>query len=187
MRLVQRSEIQDYQTYTDERPVTRPRILEVKEVRRVMLGSHLLFLFENHDTVWYQIQEMIRVEKIVRESSIQEEIDVFNGLLGGPGELGVVLLIAVPEEIRPAKLSAWLDLLPTLYLKLENGDKARATWDPTQIGDTRLSSVQYLKFDVKGQCPVAVGCDHSDPSLFGEQNFTEEQIAALKSDLNDNG
>ena len=187
MRLVQRSEIKDYQTYTDERPVTRPRILEVKETRRVMLGSHLLFLFENHDTVWYQIQEMIRVERIVRESSIQEEIDVFNGLLGGPGELGVVLLIAVPEEERPEKLSAWLDLLPTLYLKLENGEKARATWDPTQIGDSRLSSVQYLKFDVNGMCPVAIGCDHSDPSLNGELALNAEQRAALESDLSDNG
>ena len=50
MRLVQRSEIKDYQTYTDERPVTRPRILEVKEARRVMLGRHLLFLFEKSTT-----------------------------------------------------------------------------------------------------------------------------------------
>ena len=187
MRLVQRSEILDYQTYTDERPSTRPKILEIKEARRVMLGRHLLFLFENHDTVWYQIQEMLRVERIVRESSIQEEIDVFNGLLGGPGELGVVLLIAVPEEERPAKLSAWLNMLPSLYLKLENGEKVRGSWDQAQIGDTRLSSVQYLKFDVKGQCPVAVGCDYDDPSLTGELQFSDAQKSALAADLQDNG
>ena len=150
-----------------------------------MLGKHLLFLFENHDSVWYQIQEMIRVERIVRESSIQEEIAVFNELLGASGELGIVLLIAVEESERPQKLNSWLNLLPTLYLLIEGGERIRAQWDEKQVGEDRISSVQYLKFDVRGHTPIAIGSDHNDPALNGEQPLSEDQMLALSRDLNE--
>ena len=85
---VVRSEILDYQTYEDAREAERARIFEVKRPRRIHLGDHLTFLFENHDTIRYQIQEMVRTERIVRESSIREEIDTYNQTLGGSGHLG---------------------------------------------------------------------------------------------------
>ena len=84
-RLVERSDIVDYQTYEDGRDVARERIFEVKRPRRIHLGEHLTFLFENRETLTYQVQEIMRAERIVRESAIVDEIDTFNRMLGGPG------------------------------------------------------------------------------------------------------
>ena len=114
--------------------------------RRLEVGD-LTFLFENDETVRYQILEMVRVEQIVKESDIQHELDTYNDLLGKTGELGCTLLIGLEDEQeRDAKLTAWEGLLPHLYLVLEDGSRVGATWDPRQVGSDRLSAVQYLRF-----------------------------------------
>ena len=184
MRPVTRDEILDYQTWVDERPARRPGIMATKDARRVSLGEHLVFLFENHDTVWYQIQEMMRVEQIVRERDITHEINTYNELLGRPGELGLCLLIGVADPTeRAVKLRAWTDLLPTLFAELPDGRRVTPTWDPRQVDPDRVSSLQYLKWDVGGQTPVALGCDHSDPALHGRIELSDEVRAALSQDL----
>ena len=61
------------------------------------------------------------------------------------------------------KLAAWLELPKHLYAKLADGTKVRPTYDERQVGEERLSSVQYLKFEVGDDAPVAIGCDHSGP------------------------
>jgi hypothetical protein len=154
----------------------------VKRPRRVHVGDHLTFLFENHETVLYQVQEMVRAERIVRDAEIRHEIDTYNEVLGGAGELGCVLLIEIddPKE-RQEKLTRWLTLPEKLYLRLEDGTRVRATHDTRQVGETRVSSVQYLKFDTKGAVPVAAGADH--PDLTAEAVLTPEQRAALAEDL----
>ncbi|MFT4979789.1 MAG: hypothetical protein ACI8S6_005701, partial [Myxococcota bacterium] len=117
MRTVQREELLDYMTYTDRRPELRTAILATKARRRAMIGEYLTFLFENHDTVWYQIQELMRVERLVRDTDIEHERTTYNELLGGPGELGVCLLIGIVDpDVRKVLLRQWADLLPTLYL-----------------------------------------------------------------------
>jgi hypothetical protein len=181
MKPVTREELLDYQTYAEGREQSRPRVLSQKEQRRVHLGAYLTFLFENHETVKYQVQEMMLTERIVKESDIRHELETYNELLGGEGELGATLLIEIesPEE-RDLKLRQWLDLPGKLYAKLEDGTKAYARFDTRQV-DERLSSVHYLKFDVKGQTPVAVGCDFE--ALKAEQPLTDAQQAALKADL----
>ena len=78
---VKREEIIDYQTYSETRDEIRKEVMRIKAPRRIHLGQYLTFLFENHETIKYQIQEITRAEKVVRESSIQEELDVYNGLL----------------------------------------------------------------------------------------------------------
>ena len=83
MRAVERNEILDYVTYGEERSTILEDVLEQKKPRRIHVGDYLTFLFENHDTVRFQIQEMIRVELIVKESDIQHEVDTYNELLGG--------------------------------------------------------------------------------------------------------
>lgn len=182
MRKVRRDELVDYATWTDARPVEVPRILEIKAARRVHVGEHLTFLFENADTVRYQIQEMMRVERIVREADIQHELDTYNELLGEGGELGCVLLIEIDDEqARNRLLREWLDLPQHLYVELADGTKARAIYDPRQVGEERVSSVQYLKFDTGGQVPVAVGSDL--PALTVRAALDETQRAALASDL----
>src|SRR5688572_20683408 len=145
MRKVQRSDVLDYKTYNDRRDAVRQRVIGEKAKRRIHLGDNLTFLFESTDTILYQVQEMMRLEQTVRESEIQHEIDTYNQLLGDEGELGCTLLIEIDNKAeRDQKLEAWLTLPEHLYLKLEDGSRVPATWEPAQIGDGRLSSVQYL-------------------------------------------
>lgn len=184
MRKVIRSEVVDYQTYNESRDQTRPQILAEKKLRRLHVGEHLTFLFENHNTIRYQIQEIMRTERIVREADIRHEIKVYNELIGGDGELGCTLLVEIAtEEGRTELLERWMGLNESLYVKLKSGQKIAPTWDDRQIGETRLSSVQYLTFDTKGETPVAIGCDFDDPRLFGETTLSEESFAAFEKDL----
>jgi hypothetical protein len=184
MKPVLRSEIVDYQTYEDLRPEIRQRVMKEKEDRRIHLGPHLTFLFETHATIRYQVQEMMRAEQIVREADIQHELDTYNELLGATGELGCTLLIEIDDPLaRAEKLLRWPDLPKHLYAKLEDGTKVRPSYDERQIGEGRLSSVQYLKFRVGSRAPFALSCEHSDPELRSEVLLTDAQRAALQADL----
>jgi hypothetical protein len=178
---VRRDEIVDWQTYEDTRDTTRTAVIELKRPRRIHLGEHLTFLFENHDTVRYQVQEMMRAERIVREASIREELDTYNGLLGGAGQLGCALLIEIEDEARRQDLlEAWVGLQEHLYALTADGERHHAGYDPAQVGRGRLSSVQYLTFTLPSP-PVAVGCDF--PGQEAEVALGEDQQAALAADL----
>jgi hypothetical protein len=181
MKPVRRDEILDYVTWSERRAEALPAILAIKRPRRVQVGE-LTFLFENHETVRYQIQEMVRVEQIVREADIQHEIDTYNELLGGPGGLGCALLIEIDDPAERARRLAELRGLPArLYLRFADGSRVFARFDARQIGEERLSSVQYLQFDAGGRVPVAIGADH--PALTAERELDPEQRAALAADL----
>lgn len=182
MRPVQRDEILDWQTYEDVRARTREQVMAVKTPRRVHVGEHLTFLFENPATIRYQIQEMVRAERIVREADIRHEIDTYNEILGGDGELGCTLLIEIddPPE-RAVKLRDWWDLPERIYLVHEDGSRTHARFDARQRGDERVSSVQYLKFAVGGRVPVGAGVDL--PGLAAEMRFDAATRAALQEDL----
>jgi len=93
MRKVDRSEIVDYVTYNETRDAFRAQVLEAKAPRRLHVAPAFTFLFENALTVRYQVQEMMRADQIVRESDVRHELDTYNELLGGPGELGATMLI----------------------------------------------------------------------------------------------
>jgi uncharacterized protein DUF3501 len=182
VRPVRREELVDYQTYEEIRPAFRQEAMAAKAARRVHVGSYLTFLFENPLTIRYQIQEMMRAERIVRERDIRHELDTYNALLGGPGELGCTLLIEIDDPlVRAVRLAEWYDLPEHLYVVTRDARRIRATFDEAQRGDGRLSSVQYLKFSVEGMAPVAVGVDHA--GLRAETALTAEQIAALAADL----
>jgi hypothetical protein len=90
-RPVTRDEVLDLTAYEKARPLIREQVLAVKAPRRVHLGDALTFLFENRDTVRYQIQEMVRAERMVKEEDIAHELETYNELLGKKGELGAVL------------------------------------------------------------------------------------------------
>ena len=178
---VKRSEIFDYQTYEEDRGETKSKIFEIKKHRRVHLGENLTFLFENHETIKYQIQEIMRVEKIVKESAILEELNTYNSFLGNSGELACVLLIEIEEESdRKPHLENWMGMEKCIYILDEVGNKIFAEHDPTQVGDRRLSAVQYLKFVIK-EPPIAIGCTFDE--LAGEIELTKEQRNALAGDL----
>ena len=90
----------DYETVRDE---MRRRVITLKRGRRVPVGRYLSFVFENRDTVLFQIQEMCRVERISEAARIQDEIDVYNALLPRPGELSATLMIEIvdKDQIKP--------------------------------------------------------------------------------------
>jgi hypothetical protein len=187
---VTREELLDLEAYEKARPGIRRRVLEVKERRRVHLGDELTFLFENTETIRYQIQEMLRAERvqdwIANEDEIRHELETYNELLGGKGELGCALLIEVEDpQDRDRKLREWLDLPRHLYVRTASGRKVRARYDPRQVGRDRLSSVQYLKFDVAGEEPAAIGSDLAALTL--ELALTPDQRAALRKDLESGG
>ncbi len=182
MKRVTRQEILDYVTYEEQRDKFRKKIMKIKELRRINVAGVLSFLFENTDTVRYQIQEMIRVERIVKETDILHEIKTYNELLGDSGELGCTLLIEIDDsDERDEKLIQWLELPKHLYLSLEDESRIRASFDEKQIGDARLSSVQYIKFNTGGKTPVAIGSDL--PLFKAETDLTADQKKALSEDL----
>jgi hypothetical protein len=186
MKPVERGEIVDYVTYEERRDAIRQAAMREKADRRIHVGPHLTFLFETRETIRYQIQEMMRAERIVREADIVHEIETYNEILGGPGELGCTLLIELDDPaVRTVKLARWIDLPQRLYARLGDGTRVRPSFDPRQAGEDRLSSVQYLKFAVEGRTPVALGCDHPDPELAHETPLTDAQRACLQRDLGD--
>lgn len=182
MKPVRRDELLDFETYSETRDETRARMLELKAERRIHLGKHLTFLFENRDTIRYQVQEMMRAERIVREADILHELQTYNELLGGDGELGATLLIEIDDAAqRPTLLTQWLSLPQHLYAELPSGEKVRATFDARQVGEDRLSSVQYLKFRTGKAAPIALGSDL--PALVERVALTDAQRKALQADL----
>jgi hypothetical protein len=156
--------------------------MEAKAQRRVPIGDYLTLLFENPLTIRYQIQEMVRAERIVKEADIMHEIDTYNELLGDHGELGCTLLIEIDDPaLRSQKLKEWWNLPERIYLLLEDATRVRAKFDERQRGHDRLSSVQYLKFDTGGKTPVGAGVDL--PEFRAETTLTEEQRLELSKDL----
>ncbi|MBL8862808.1 MAG: DUF3501 family protein [Planctomycetes bacterium] len=182
MKRVRREDILDYVTYGERRDAMRPAALAAKDARRVQVGEHLTFLFENTVTVRYQIQEMLRIERIVREADILHEIETYNELLGGPGVLGCTLLVGIDDPAeRERLLTAWVALPEHVYVRLAAGALVRPQVDERQRGRGRLSSVQYLRFEVGAGQPVAVGCDLAGAQA--ETSLSATQRAALLADL----
>ena len=182
MRLVRREELLDYVTYAEQRETIRRAAMEAKHARRVHVGPCLTFLFENATTIRYQILEMIRAEKIVREADVQHELDTYNELLGAEGELGCTLLIEIEDPAeRDAKLVRWIDLPKHAYVEFSDGRRAYARFDERQLSRERLSSVQYLKFATGADVPVALGSDLAE--LVARTELLPVQRAALKQDL----
>jgi hypothetical protein len=184
MKRIRRSEIVDYQTYEEIRPEFRSRVMAEKDRRRIHVGDCFTFLFENELTMRYQVQEMMRAERIVKESAILHEMAIYDGVLGGPGELVCTMLIELEGiEDRRLRLLEWRALPEYVYLRSADGRLVRPRVDEGQRDGERISSVQYLKFHVGEDIPVAIGIDL--PGIADETPFTEDQRKALAEDLAD--
>jgi hypothetical protein len=182
MNKVRRDEVLAVADYMKVRDEFRQSVMAQKADRRVHLGEHLTFLFENHDTVLYQIQEMMRAEGITGESGILHEIETYNELLGENGELGATLLIEIDDAAeRDRLLRRWRNLPGTLYLETADGDRIPAVFDSRQVDADRLSSVQYVIFPVGDRVVGKLGTSH--PDIDAEVGLTPRQVAALSGDL----
>ena len=123
-----------------------------------------------------------RTERITEAAGIAHEVETYNELLGGPGELGATLLIEIDNPaVRAVKLGAWLELPRHVYARFAAGTRVSPTFDARQVGTERVSPVQYLKFPLRGRVPVALGIDL--PAIATETELTPEQHRALEADL----
>ncbi len=170
----------------------RPLFIHEKERRRLHVGSHLTFIFENVQTAWYQIEEMIRSEKMTDREAIQHEIDTYNELIPAPGELVATLLIEYAEsKERDAALTRLVGLERHLWLNVGE-KKIAARFDDRQMSEERISAVQFVRFsldgidatrllELAGMGEVAVEADH--PSLAARGEIGGLLAASLAEDL----
>ncbi len=150
MRPVETSEILNLYDYERVREARRRAIIALKSERRVEVGRYLSFVFENRETVWFQIQEMVRAERIVDEGRIAEEVEVYNGLLPRPGELAATMFIEIAEsaQIKPV-LDTLLGIDVGDHVRLQVG--AAAVPGVFEAGHSdeergKLSAVHFVRF-----------------------------------------
>jgi hypothetical protein len=147
MKKIELADIKNLYEYEKIRQDYRKKIIEIKKHRRISLGNRLTFVFENRETVLFQIQEMLRTERIVDEAKIQNELDIFNQLIPEESELSVTMFIEMTEQWKFKKtLESFADIEDDhLYIKI-NRDFLYAQFDRNQIRKNGLSSIQYIKF-----------------------------------------
>jgi len=190
MRKVEPVEILDLTAYEKVRAEFLEKMIALKRPRRIHVGQNLCFIFENRDTVIFQIQEMTRAERTVAEQAIADEVAVYNELIPDADELSATLMIEIPD---PMRIRAELDRLVGIdeHVFLEVGDgTARATFDDKQFETDRISAVQYIRFRLgpalaaqfrDPAVPVALCVDH--PNYAARTPIEGESRATLAADL----
>ena len=148
--------------FTKQRPQLEREAIANATLRRVRLGGHLTFLFENHGSVAWQVQEMCRVEGITAASAVQHELDTYNALLptrgeDGCAELSATLLVEYTDETeRGIALRALVGLHEHLYIEVA-GERSAARFDDEQFNADRISSVQFVRFPLSAAAATALG------------------------------
>ena len=189
-------DIADLRAYEREREEFRAHIIALKKRRRVHVGPVVTLVFENRDTIRFQIQEMARVEKLISDEAIEGELRAYNPLIPEPGSLSATLFIELTSE--PA-LREWLPRLVGIELAVELrigiGDDAvvvRCTPDPDHekqlTRDEITASVHYIHWDLTPDqveafagSPVRVAVRH--PDYDHETELSEAAHAELLADL----
>ena len=148
MNPITAADVQNLHEYELSRPEFRDRVIALKKRRRVALGPLLTLVFENRETVRFQIQEMLRVERIVQPDKVQHEVDVYNELLPGPGEVAATLFIEITEQPRIQEiLDGFIGLDEPGRLALTvGGRRYPALFAPGQSREDRISAVHYIRF-----------------------------------------
>jgi hypothetical protein len=186
------AEILNLYDYEKVREARRRSVIALKQRRRVQVGRYLSFVFENRETVWFQIQEMVRAERIVEDARVQDELDVYNGLLPRAGELAATMMIEIAEsaQIKPV-LDALLGIDTRDYVRLEVGAHVavgafEAGHSDAELG--KLSAVHFVRFALPpaaraafASSEVALVIDH--PSERARTVLTEETRRSLAADL----
>ena len=192
MRKIVLEDILDLTAYERQRKDFRPKIMSIKNQRRLQVGSKVTYLFETYDTMWYQVQEMTRAERIVDEDGIMAEINAYNELIPDRNQLSATMFIEIDDIVeRKGFLTKIVDLPNHTYLKVNN-DKIAPSFDPRQGSEDKLSSVQYLKFTLlpeqaekfnAAETKVIFGFDH--PEYNENYELSAEQKDVLFNDMND--
>jgi hypothetical protein len=191
MKPIDRSEIMDLGSYESVRARFVERIIAEKRHRRAAVGDRMTILFENRDTALFQIQEMLRTERITKESSIAHEIATYNELVPKDDELSATLLIEIDDAaVRTDFLARARGIEEHIFVEVD-GKRFRATIDPSRLLDDRASAVMYLKFPLdaatrqaflgSNKPAVAVLVDHATYQV--RAPLRAEVVHALASDF----
>ncbi len=144
MKRLQLSDILDLTQYERRRKEIRAEVMAMKVNRRLPVNEILTLLFENRRTVWYQVQEMARAERMVEDAAIQGEIDAYGPLVPGPDQWKTTLYIEIPDEPR---LKATLPKLPgiehSFYARIGD-ERIRAVGEEGRSREDYTSTVHYL-------------------------------------------
>jgi len=178
--------------YEKVRETYRKELLVYKADRRISLGPHITITFENRRTMKFQIQEMMRAERMVHDEQIQEEIDIYNTLLPKNDSLSATLFIEVadPAKIRPV-LNQFIGLTLGESVYFQIGDqKVYAEFEAGREEEDRISSVHYIQFPfdmsskemfLSGDVSVQAGINYAEYSF--EILLADEVLKSLRSDF----
>lgn len=158
MKPIERGEVLGLADYETIRERFRARVIEEKKRRRLKVGPKASCVFENRDTVLFQVQEMLRTERISKEAGVLHEIETYNQLIPGANELSCTLMIEIPEkEERDKFLKDAAGLERHVWLHV-GGERVQARWEKDRESTDRTTAVHYLKFPLT---PRAVACFQS--------------------------
>ncbi|HEY7205631.1 MAG TPA: DUF3501 family protein [Methylomirabilota bacterium] len=180
----------EYEKVREER---RRRVIALKQRRRLEVGPYLSFVFENRETLLFQIQEMCRAERIVDESKVQEEIDVYSALLPGPGELSATVFIEIADkdEIKPV-LDRFMGIDTGRHVWFEMG-RGRSVPGSFEAGHSdeekgKLAAVHFVRFAFSPEAVEAFRSSDVDlvvdhPAARVRTRLSPETRAELLTDL----
>jgi len=190
MRPIALEDILGGDRYASHRDAIRRRVIAHKQTRRVAVGDRMTVLFEDRATVWYQVQEMLWVERVTDLDGIRQELAVYNELLPGPSDLSSTLLIAIDDERRVREeLQRLIGIDRHVGLELGDGARIAGVFEGGRQTDEKLSTVQYVRFPLDPTLrariatggPLTLVVDH--PQYQVRALFPEPVRASVAADL----
>ena len=188
-----RGDLWSLEEYSQERESFRETVLAHKMNRQVPVGDHILLIFEDRMTLKYQIQEMLRIEKVFESHGIQEELDAYNPLLPDGDNWKCTMLIQFPDvEERKARLKQLIGIEDKVWIRIGEGEKVYpiADEDMERANEEKTSAVHFLRYQLddlqsssaKSGAKLTVGVDH--PAYLIQDVDIEEPVRqALSLDL----
>ena len=173
MKYLKHDDLMSLEQYSKQRGEFRARVMDHKKHRTLHLGDHATLYFEDRLTIQYQIQEMLRVERIFEQEGIQEELDAYNPLIPDGANLKATFMIEYPDvEERKRRLADLIGIEDRVWLKVDGFDPVYAIADEDLERDTedKTSSVHFLRFELTedmckaatGGAPLSAGVEHQN-------------------------
>ena len=166
-----RADLYSLEKYAEVRPAFRARIIEHKKNRRVPLGAHAALYFEDALTMQYQVQEMLRIERIFEAKGIEEELEVYNALVPDGSNWKATFMVEYPDEAeRREALARLIGVENAVWMQVAGFDRVRpiANEDLDRSTDDKTASVHFMRFEltpamvaaVKSGAAISAGIDH---------------------------
>ncbi|MBT8138082.1 MAG: DUF3501 family protein [Gammaproteobacteria bacterium] len=172
MNKLQRSDLYTLEAYSQEREGMRAAVMEHKRQRRLALGPLVNLYFEDRLTMHYQVQEMLRAERIFEADAIQEELDAYNPLIPDGTNWKATMMIEVPDpRERARQLASLIGIEDVCYMQVEGCERvyARADEDLERSTAEKTSSVHFMRFELeqamierlRGGAALSAGVEHA--------------------------